>query len=56
MKQTNAESLLKLGELAANCRLLNAVGHLTRGSCYAPMLSDVIKKFEMMNVNANIIV
>jgi len=35
--------------------LLNAIGHLARGGRNAPMLNNMIKKFEMMNVNSTII-
>jgi len=52
MKQFEAKRLFKLGNLSADCRLLNAVGHFTRRGTDATMLSNIIEELEMMNVNS----
>jgi len=56
VKKSYRQSFLQLRDLAADGGLLNAVRYLARSGCYSSMPDDVVKKFEMMNVNSRIIV
>ncbi len=55
MEKFRPEISFQLRNLTADCRLLNAVRHPARSGCYPAMPNDVIKKFEMMDVNSTII-
>lgn len=52
MKQLKTKRSFKLRDLSADCRLLNAVGHLSRCGTDAAMLGNMVEELEMMNVNS----
>src|SRR5439155_27180627 len=51
LEERHAQILLQLGDLAADRRLLDAVGNVAHGLGDSAMASDVIEEFEMVNVH-----
>ena len=56
LKQFQAERSLKLRNLTTDCRLLDAVRHLSSRRANSAVSGHVIEQLEMMNVHLRIIV